>query len=141
MDLEAIRDAALAAIGEAPDEKALQDLRVRYLGRKSELVAALRGLGKLPREERAEVGARTNRVKQAVEEALDQRAAALRGTKESSLADTEWLDLSLPAEHPRRGHLHPISQVENDLDYLFRGWGTASWRAPGSRTRGTTSTP
>ncbi len=123
MDLEAIRDEALAAIAGAPDEKALQDLRVRYLGRKSELVAALRGLGKLPREERAEAGARTNRVKQAVEQALDERAAALRGSQESALADTEWLDLSLPAEHPRRGHIHPISQVENDLDYLFRGMG------------------
>lgn len=123
MDLEAIREEALARISQAPDEGTLQDLRVRYLGRKSELVAALRGLGKLPREERAAAGARTNRVKQAVEQALDERAAALRGSKEASLADTEWLDLSLPAEQPRRGHIHPISQVENDLDHLFRGMG------------------
>ncbi|MHC4549226.1 MAG: phenylalanine--tRNA ligase subunit alpha [Planctomycetota bacterium] len=122
-DLEAIRNEALAAIADASDEDALQHLRVRYLGRKSELSAALRGLGKLPREQRAAFGARTNQIKRAVEEALAARAEQLRGTQEASIADTEWLDLSLFAEPPRRGHLHPITQVEAELDHLFRGMG------------------
>ena len=55
MDLEALQNRALDAIAQAEDEAALQSLRVHYLGRKSELTTALRGLGKLPKEERAAV--------------------------------------------------------------------------------------
>ncbi len=123
MDLEALRDEALAAISDAGDAAGLQQLRVKYLGRKSVLMAALRGLGSLPKEERAEAGARTNVVKRAVEQALDSRAEALQSSRETSLGEQEWLDLTLPAERGRRGHMHPISQVEEELDHLFRGMG------------------
>ena len=123
MDVEAIRDEALAAIAVAGDEAALEELRVKHLGRKSALIGALRGLGKLPREERAAIGAATNRAKKAVEEALAARARELQTSRESDLGDEEWFDLSLPAVHPRRGHWHPLTQVEGDLDDLFRGMG------------------
>lgn len=123
MNLQSIRDEALASIREAADEAALEELRVRYLGRKSALTAALRGLGKLPKEERAAVGAETNQVKRAVEEALDARRDELRDTREAGLADEGWLDLTMPAETRRRGHLHPVTIVERDLDRLFRGMG------------------
>ena len=123
MSLEAIQEEALAAIAGASDEGALQQLRVRYLGRRSEVTAALRGLGGLPKQERAEMGARTNKVKRAVEEALSARASALLQSREGSLGDAEWVDLSLSAEPSRRGHLHPVTQVEQELDHLFRGMG------------------
>ncbi len=123
MDLQAIQDEALAAIKSSGDEAALQELRVRYLGRKSELAGALRGLGKLPAAERAVAGQATNRAKQAVEAALDARRDELRAAREVGLADHEWLDLTLPARRPRRGHLHPITLVENDLEKLFWGMG------------------
>ena len=123
MDLDTLREEALAAIGQAPDADALQQLRVRYLGRKSALVAALRELGSLPKDERAAAGAAANRVKGEVERALDARTEALRESREGALADREWLDLTLPAERPPRGHLHPITLVEKDLDHLFRGMG------------------
>ena len=87
VDLDALKTEALEAIRAAGDAKALQALRVRYLGRKSSLIGALRGLGKLAADERAEAGRKTNDVKQAVEAALDERAAALTETRESSLAD------------------------------------------------------
>jgi phenylalanyl-tRNA synthetase alpha chain len=122
VDLDALEKEAVGAIGAAGDAKALQALRVRYLGRKSSLITALRSLGKLAADERAEAGRKTNDVKQAIEAALDERAVALTKTRESSLAD-EWLDLTLPAKRPRRGHLHPITQVEAELDHLFRGMG------------------
>jgi phenylalanyl-tRNA synthetase alpha chain len=126
MDAEriaAINEEAVAEIARAADEDALQELRVRYLGRKSDLTAALRGLGKLPKEQRAEMGQVVNRAKQAIEARLDARREELQATRESSLGDTEWLDLTLPAERPRRGHLHPITQIEQELDHLFRGMG------------------
>lgn len=123
MDLEAIRDEALAAIAAAGDEDELQRLRVRFLGRKSALASALRGLGSLPKEERAATGQATNRAKQAVEAALEARRDELRADREAGLGDAEWLDLTLPARRPRRGHLHPITLVERDLERLFLGMG------------------
>jgi phenylalanyl-tRNA synthetase alpha chain len=123
MELDAIREEALKAIADAPDEGALEGLRVRYLGRKSALSAALREVGRLEPAARAEAGARANRVKEAVEAALVARGEALRAAQESALGTREWLDLTLPAEAPRPGHLHPITLVEMDLEHLFRGMG------------------
>lgn len=123
MELDAIRTEALGAIAAAADDAALQELRVRYLGRKSPLTAALRGLGKLPKEERAALGAATNRLKQELESALDARSQELHRSREGAIAETEWFDLSMPARQPRRGHLHPITQIEEGLDNLFRGMG------------------
>jgi phenylalanyl-tRNA synthetase alpha chain len=123
MDIDAIRSEALAAIEAAGDDATLQELRVRYLGRKSPLTAALRGLGKLPREERAAMGAATNRLKKELETALDARAAEIHRSREGAIGETEWLDLSMPSDHPRRGHKHPISLIEEELDRLFTGMG------------------
>ncbi len=123
MQSDAILDEALRAIEVASNEDELQQLRVRYLGRKSPLTALLRGLGQLPKEERAPAGAAVNRAKQSVEQALDERAAALRSEKESAIADTEWFDLSLPPPPRLQGHRHPITILEGELDHLFRGMG------------------
>ncbi|MHC4955028.1 MAG: phenylalanine--tRNA ligase subunit alpha [Planctomycetota bacterium] len=123
IDLDQLRQEALAQIEQAADPAALAALRVRLLGRKSDLTAALRGLGALPKEERGPRGKHTNEVKQSVEEALDARAAQLADAAESDLGQREWLDLSLPAPTAARGHLHPITQIENELDDLFRGMG------------------
>ena len=123
MDLDAIREEALAAIAAAPDAAAIEALRVHYLGRKSLLVAGLREIGQLDADKRAAAGAKVNHVKGVIDRALEARGEALRAAREGSLATREWLDLSLPAEAPRRGHLHPITLVENELEDLFRGMG------------------
>ncbi len=123
MGLDSVLSEALGAIAAAADEAALQALRVRFLGRKSELTAASRGLGKLPKEERAARGAETNRVRQALEAALEERAVSLRASREDNLAETDWLDLSMPAQRAREGHKHPITLLEQSLDQLFRGMG------------------
>jgi phenylalanyl-tRNA synthetase alpha chain len=123
MDLDGLQQKALEEIAAAGDEAAVSALRVRYLGRKGPLTEALRGLSGLPAGERAAAGERANRAKRALEEALERRLGELRGAREDTLRDAEWLDLTLPAERPRRGHLHPITQVEAELDHLFRGMG------------------
>jgi len=123
MDLSGIQSEALEAIAAAGDDEALKALRVRYLGRKSALSLSLREIGKLDAKARAEAGARANRVKQAIEQALEARGADLSDARAGSLMTREWLDLTLPAEAPRRGHLHPITLVEEDFERLFRGMG------------------
>jgi len=123
MDLDPIQAEALAAIGAAPDDAALETLRVRFLGRKSALSAALREIGGLDAKARAEAGAKANRVKAAIEVALAARGSDLVAAREGTLGTREWLDLSLPAEAARQGHLHPVTLVEADLEHLFRGMG------------------
>ncbi len=123
MDLDGVLEEARKLIATAPDDDALAALRVRYLGRKSPVSAALREIGQLDAKARAEKGARANRVKAAIEEALDARGAGLVAAREGTLLTREWLDLTLPAETPRQGHLHPITLVEADLEHLFRGMG------------------
>ena len=68
-ELQRIKDLALAAIHEAQDNQALQDVRVKYLGKKGEVTALLKGLGKLSPEERPKMGALVNEVRVALEEA------------------------------------------------------------------------
>ena len=123
IDLDQLRAEAIARIEAASDDAALAALRVQLLGRKSDLTAALRGLGALPKEERGPRGKQTNEVKQAVEQALERRARELAQAAESDLGRREWLDLSLPAPSRPQGHVHPITQIEDELDDLFRGMG------------------
>ena len=123
IDLDQIQNEAKAAIAEANSEDALQELRVRYLGKKAELSRALGQVGKLPPEERPKFGQRVNEIKGVVKAAIDARVVELQDAREGAIADTEWLDLTLPSERRRVGHRHPITIVEDDLDHLFHGMG------------------
>src|SRR6266536_2487032 len=94
--LEALSKGARDAISRAADEKALEDLRVRFLGKKGELSAVLRGMGQLSAEERPRVGEVANRVKAELEAALDAARRRLEAGKlEAELAGPP-IDVSLP---------------------------------------------
>jgi phenylalanyl-tRNA synthetase alpha chain len=119
-DLEALSRGARDAVARAGDEKALEDLRVRFLGKKGELSAVLRGMGQLSAEERPRVGEIANRVKAEVEQLLDDARARLAAAKlEAELAGPP-IDVTLP---PRRllprGHRHPITRAIEDISAIF----------------------
>jgi phenylalanyl-tRNA synthetase alpha chain len=119
-DLEALSLAAGDAVARAADEKALEDLRVRFLGKKGELSAVLRGMGQLPAEERPRVGEVANRVKEEVERLLEAARERLAGAKlEAELAGPP-IDVTLP---PRRllprGHRHPITRATEEIAAIF----------------------
>jgi phenylalanyl-tRNA synthetase alpha chain len=94
------------AAAQTPDE--LETVRVDVLGRKGALAEISKGMGKLPAEEKKSVGQLLNAAKQKFE--TDKLNARL---------DAEWLDLTLPAPAPRRGHLHPITRIQRELEDLF----------------------
>jgi phenylalanyl-tRNA synthetase alpha chain len=105
------------AAAQSPDE--IESVRVDVLGRKGALAQFSKDMGKLAPEERARVGKLLNAAKQALEEAFERRkqefdAAALR-----ERLDAEWLDLTLPAPGPRAGSLHPITQIQMEIEDLF----------------------
>jgi len=120
-----LRDEALDAIAAAPDLSALQELRVRYLGRKSELSTILGGLGKLPTvEERKAMGALGNEIKQALSAALEDRQHRLEEEELSRRLAAESVDITLPgATGIRRGHLHILQQVITRIEEIFISMG------------------
>ena len=107
---------ALKRIGAARSPDEIESVRVEVLGRKGVLTQVSKDMGKLAPEERARVGKLLNAAKQALEEAFERRkqefdAAALR-----ERLDAEWLDLTLPAPGPRAGSLHPITQIQMEIE-------------------------
>jgi phenylalanyl-tRNA synthetase alpha chain len=118
--LQALSTGARDAIARAADEKGLEDLRVRFLGKKGELSAVLRGMGQLSAEERPRVGEVANRVKDEVESLLDGARRRLEAAKlEAELAGPA-IDVTLP---PRRllprGHRHPITRATEEISGIF----------------------
>ena len=115
--------AAVAAIEAASDVAALNDLKVRYLGKKGLLTARLRELGALPAEERRVAGQAINQHKQALEAAFEARKAALeRSAVEARLAG-ESIDVTLPGMRPAGGGLHLLTLVTNRLLDVFKALG------------------
>jgi phenylalanyl-tRNA synthetase alpha chain len=122
--LDELQREAEAAIAAATDSAALEALRVRYLGRKSELTGILRSIGELSPEERGPVGGAANRVRTALEELLAKRESELqRSELEESLA-RDRIDVTLPGDPPSpAGHLHLITRTRRDIEDVFVGLG------------------
>ena len=119
--LEAIRAEAMHAVVAADSLQTLENLRVKYLGRKGALTEVLRGLGQAPEAERPALGQAANEVKAAISQVLDERKAALEAHEAEKRADLNRVDLSLPGRRPRTGHMHLIPQVtEEILDIFFQ---------------------
>ena len=121
---------SLARIATAQSPEELEAVRVEALGRKGALAQVSKEMGKLPPDEKARIGKFLNAAKQALETALDARKAAFDEAALRARLDAEWLDLTLPAEGPRRGHLHPITRIQRELEDLFRSLGFAVLDGP-----------
>ncbi len=121
--LEAIRATAAAALEQATDLKALEELRIRFLGKKGELTAILKSMGKLSAEERPAMGQLANEVRAFIEEKLAQRAAALKEALAEAQLKVETLDVTMPGKPVRRGHRHPLNIVLDEVKEIFLGLG------------------
>lgn len=117
--LEGIRVSALEEIAATSDLRLLEAARVKFLGRKGVLTDILRGLGDVSPEERPALGQAANEVKAQLAEALDARKAVLESAERARQATQDRVDLSLPGRRGRRGRLHPISQVMDELLGIF----------------------
>ncbi|MBK9168225.1 MAG: phenylalanine--tRNA ligase subunit alpha [Bryobacterales bacterium] len=121
--LEEIESSALAAIEAAAGEEAIEQVRVEVLGRKGALAAISKEMGKVPPAERAALGKLLNRVKEAVEGRLAARQEEFAARALQARLDAEWLDLTLPAPGVRMGSLHPITQIQTEIEDLFISMG------------------
>lgn len=121
--LEQIRQRAMAKLEGSDTLAALEELRLEYLGRKGELTAVLKQMGRLSAEERPVMGQMANQVRADIERLLEKRKAALEDKAlEARLAD-EAVDVTIPGESVAFGHQHPMNQVLQEIKDIFTGMG------------------
>ena len=121
--LAQIKQQAVEALQQAQTPAQLEELRVRFLGKKGELTAVLKQMGKLSPEERPVMGQLANAVRAEIEEMLEkQKAAAQAAALEAKLA-SEALDVTIPGKPVVLGHAHPMNQVLQQIKDLFVGMG------------------
>jgi phenylalanyl-tRNA synthetase alpha chain len=122
--IEEIRGEAAAAIEAAPGTSQLEDLRIRYLGRKAELTSILRGIAELPEAERGQVGAGANRARAELEELLERRAGELDASELEERLSEDRVDITLPGDPARPpGHLHLITRTTRQIEDVMIGLG------------------
>ena len=121
--LEQLRELALQEIGEAADEKALEIVRVRYLGRAGRISLWSEQMKALSKEEKPVIGKLLNEVRSLVTDAIEKRAAALQLAKESQALS--GIDISLPGALTESGSLHPLTQMLDRAIAIFRRMGFA----------------
>ncbi len=121
--LENIRLEALAALNAAQTPAALEELRVRYLGKKGELTAILKQMGGLSPEERPVMGQVANSVRADIEAKLEERKTSIDAAVLEAKLAQEALDVTIPGQAVTLGHQHPMNQVLQEIKDMFIGMG------------------
>ena len=122
--IAAIEREAGEAIAAAVGSEQLEDVRVRFLGRKAELPNLLRGVAQLPTDERAATGKAANQVRQALDAAIETRSAELAGAELDARLIADRIDVTLPADPPGHlGHLHLTTRTRREIEDIFIGLG------------------
>ena len=121
--LEQIKNQALAALDAAATPATLEDLRVKLLGKKGELTAVLKQMGKLSPEERPVMGQLANSVRAAIETRLEERKAAIHAAVLETKLASESIDVTIPGTECQMGHEHPMNQVLQQIKDMFVGMG------------------
>lgn len=122
-ELQRIKAEALDAIKGAANQQALQDIRVKYLGKKGEVTALLKGLGKLSPEERPKAGALVNAVREALEAEIDTVKARMETAELNARLEKERIDITLPGRAQKAGHIHPLTKVNEMIEDFFMKMG------------------
>jgi phenylalanyl-tRNA synthetase alpha chain len=122
--IEQLRAEAEDAINAAPDTQSLEDVRIRYLGRKAELPNLLRRVAELPPEERAATGKAANQARQALEAAIDRRVQELAAAELGTRLVEDRVDITLPADpRPQVGRVHLLTATRREIEDVFIGLG------------------
>ncbi len=121
--LEQIRAEAAASIESAASLQELDAVRVKYLGKKGELTAVLKTMGKLSPEERPKVGQMANEVRELINADLEKRNELLKAAQQEMKLKAETIDVTLPGTKVEIGHKHPLSIVLDEVKEIFLGMG------------------
>ncbi|HEY3453083.1 MAG TPA: phenylalanine--tRNA ligase subunit alpha, partial [Bryobacteraceae bacterium] len=128
--LEELRRSTLAAFASAVSLEELEKARVEALGRKGTLAQISKEFGKIAPEERAQLGKLLNSVKQDLESEYESKKQRFEQAELAERLAGEWIDVTLPAPGVRPGSLHPVTQLQNEIEDLFTSLGFAVLRGP-----------
>ena len=129
--IDAINEEALGAIAAAASAAELEEVRVRFLGRKAELPNLLRGVAQLPAEERGAVGKRANEVRREIEERVTAAAGRLEGEELDARLAADRVDVTLPGDPPQPvGRLHLLTATRREIEDVFLGLGFSIAEGP-----------
>ncbi len=123
--LKAIEELALKAIQDAKESAELEDLRIKYLGKKGELTTILRSMGNVSKEERPIVGKMVNDVKKVVEEKLDAAKATIKEAEKNAKLKNEIIDVTMPGNKKVIGNKHPVELTIDRIKDIFISMGFA----------------
>lgn len=121
--LEKIESLAKSELDSVTEIKKLDELRIKFLGKKGELTAILKQMGKLSPEERPVIGQLANKVRSDIEEAISSKLLSLKADAQEARLKEETLDITLPGKLIGIGKLHPLTKVENEIREIFMGMG------------------
>nr|WP_205828421.1 phenylalanine--tRNA ligase subunit alpha [Brevibacillus laterosporus] len=121
--LQQLKENALALLKQVGEGQELQDLRVKYLGKKGELTEILRGMGGLSAEERPKVGQLVNDVRQVIEEAILSKQQEFEARVLEAKLSKQSIDVTLPGRPVPTGTMHPLSRIIEELEDIFIGLG------------------
>ena len=128
--LEQIKISVTEALNAAEDLQALEEIRIKYMGKKGELTAVLKGMGQLTPEERPIIGALANEIRQTLEKEIDEKKTAIEAALEEKKLAEEVIDITMPGKRNDEGKLHPMTQVMNRLKDIFMGMGFSIAEGP-----------
>lgn len=121
--LLALKEEALSALSGAETLQELQEMRVRFLGKKGPMNEILRGMGALPAEERPVIGQVANEVRAAIEEAIGEKQRRLEREETARRLQAETIDVTLPGRKSAKGAIHPLQKVIQEIEDIFVGMG------------------
>ena len=127
--LKLIQEKALAAFQEAKEIKDIDELKVKFLGKKGELTAILKEMGKLSAEERPIIGQMANEVRAEIEKMLDESKKRLEAAEMAARLENEKIDVTMPGKKAVSGHQHPMNKVIDEICDIFIGMGFKNGRA------------
>ncbi len=137
-ELNDIQKEAEQSIAAAQTKDEVEEIRIRVLGRKGSLTLMLRSLGELPPEQRGPMGKKANEVKKAIETALDEKIEQLKSAQGDRLIKDEWIDVTLnkkgAVQSSSVGRLHPISQIQYEIEDIFISMGFQILDGPEAET-------
>ena len=128
--LSAIKQNAEKALSGAIDLSDLENLRVKFLGKKGELTSVMKGMGKLSGEERPIIGKLANEVRTFIESALEEKKDSLLKKAKAAKLELETVDVGLPGKVPDTGKRHPMTTVIDEMNDIFIGMGFSIAEGP-----------
>lgn len=121
--IEQIKASAMQELANVTTAKELDDVRVKYLGKKGELTSVLRGMGALSAEERPVIGGLVNTVKTEIEDVINKKEDEFKALELKRKLEKETIDITLPSEKIKRGSKHPLNRIIEDVEDLFVSMG------------------